>query len=74
MSSEDVKFQKSKSIDIRKKQYRHFYVCMHHGSVWIHEFTLGMMFVTCSSIGMCELKYIMSFIIVLFIEPMKESC
>jgi hypothetical protein len=38
MSPEDVKFQKSKSIDIGKK-HGHFYVCMHHGSVWIHEFT-----------------------------------
>ena len=23
---------------IGKKQYGHCYVCMHHGSVWIHEF------------------------------------
>jgi hypothetical protein len=32
----------------------------------------GMMFVICSSIRMSELKYIVSFIIVLFILPMKD--
>jgi hypothetical protein len=33
---------------------------------------LGMMFVICSSIRMCELKYIVSYITVLFIQPMKD--
>ena len=49
-SPEDAKFQKSKSIDYIyipapsiysgkiyvKKQYEHFYVCMHHGPVWMN--------------------------------------
>jgi hypothetical protein len=53
--------------NIRIKQYRQFIVgyaprfCM---NTWIHK---GMMFVICSSIRMSELKYIVNFIIVLFI-------
>ena len=50
-------------------RHRHFYICMHHGPVWIHE---EMMIVICSSMRICELKYIVSFIIVIFISPIKD--
>jgi len=27
-------------LHIYEEQYKHFYVCMHHGPAWKHEFTL----------------------------------
>jgi len=67
MSPEDDKLQTSYSIDgfkttiyifpetiICQETIRECYACMQHCSIRIHK----MMFIICSAIRMCELKYI----------------